>query len=252
MNNNEPTGFLLINKPKGWTSFDCIRRIRSLRGRMADRKWLKVGHAGTLDDFAQGLLIVCIGRQATRCVPLLMELSKTYIVTAKLGELTDSLDCTGKVLANQACESITLTDLQEASTALGHTYEQVPPVFSALKHKGVCLYNLARKYNQSREELEQVVQQKKRVVTIHQLRITTCNIPYFSFVATVSKGTYVRSLADDIAGKLDWHATVYELQRMQIGPFSLTEAVDIQECNSYKEILSNLIQIEKFLQKVGQ
>src|SRR5277367_6222931 len=122
-------GFLLINKPVGITSFDCIRKIRQFLPYKT-----KIGHAGTLDDFAQGLLIICIGKEATRLVETLMQVDKEYVVRAKLGELTDSLDLTGEIVQETSVPFFLVDDLKNALEKLGSSYEQVPPIYSALKH----------------------------------------------------------------------------------------------------------------------
>ena len=151
MESKELAGFILVNKPTGITSFNCIKKIRSLIGYRT-----KVGHAGTLDSFASGLLIVAIGRTATRELDQFLELDKWYTATAKLGQLTDTLDYTGEVITDEEPGSITKADLQRSIEKLGSQYQQIPPIYSALKHEGRSLSSLARKEKLTQEELQKI------------------------------------------------------------------------------------------------
>jgi len=234
-----PVGFLLIHKPLIITSFDCIRHIKKVL-----KMKTKIGHAGTLDDFAQGLLLIGIGREATRMITQLTNLDKAYEVKAKFGELTDSLDFNGKVLETQEVPPLTLKKIQEAVNALGKTYEQIPPVYSALKHEGRPLYKLARNNLLSEEKLTEIAQTKTRTVTIHGLELLDYQEPYVTFRAHVSKGTYIRSLADDIAQKLDLRATTLELSRTNIGQLSLKQAIKLDELKTRADVYEKLISIE--------
>src|SRR5579872_4094622 len=123
--NELKTGFLLLDKPCGMTSFGCIKHLK----RIIKQK-IKIGHAGTLDPFASGLLIIAIGREATRLLPRCMEMKKTYVATGKCGELTDTLDCTGAVVATSSTIP-TEQDLRVALNSFGSSYEQIPPIYSA-------------------------------------------------------------------------------------------------------------------------
>jgi tRNA pseudouridine55 synthase len=234
------SGYLLINKPKGITSFRCVNHIKKL----LPQKKIKVGHAGTLDPFATGLLLICIGRECTKSLSKLFDLDKTYVVKAKLGELTDTLDLTGEIIETCNYSHITKELLEKAIADFGTTYEQTPPIFSALKHKGSPLYKLAREKKLGIEELEKIIEKKKRTVTIHELKLLDFDPPYFSFRARVSKGTYIRSLANDIAKKLDSCATTYELERTNIGPFSLERATNLNKITDSKTLSNLLFQIE--------
>jgi tRNA pseudouridine55 synthase len=240
MQPTELTGFLLINKPEGKTSFDCIRVLKRLLP-----KKTKIGHAGTLDDFATGLLIVGIGRQATRLLTALMGTHKSYVATAKLGEWTDSLDLNGKVLETVPVGTISRTDLQDALKKLMPTYQQIPPVYSALKHEGKPLYELARRNKMSMDKLEEISQSKARTVTIFQADICDVQLPFFTLSATVSKGTYVRSLADDVAQQLGLHAATYQLERTASGNLSLSQAVGLDQVTSIEAIQEHLKSIEE-------
>lgn len=211
----------------------------------------RVGHAGTLDPFAAGLLLICVGRECTKSIAKLFDLDKTYIVKAKLGELKDTLDLTGEVI--KTCDFSHISGmippaarekLENVIKNFGTTYEQTPPIFSALKHKGSPLYKLAREKKLATEELEKIIEKKKRTVTLHELALLNFDAPYFSFRARVSKGTYIRSLANDIAKKLGSCATTYELERTNIGTFSLENATNLEEITCYEKLLQLLFQLE--------
>ena len=236
---NNLTGFLAINKPKGISSYDCIRHIKRIL-----KQKIKIGHTGTLDDFATGLLIICIGRQATKLVSSLMNLGKEYIVKAKLGELTDTLDYTGKMVEQINVPVLTKNDIEGAIKKLGKSYMQVPPIYSALKHKGSPLYKLARQNKLEEEKLQEIVQQKSRKVTIHEIELLDFSPPFFTIRAEVSKGTYIRSLANDIAQQLNLPATTYELERTKIGSFNLQNSIKLDDIKSVDDIDNNLISIE--------
>ena len=238
--NKKQHGFLLINKPKDVSSFKCGGQIKKLLG-VTNKNRIKIGHAGTLDPFATGLLLICIGREATKSIAHMINLDKTYLVKAKLGELTATLDHTGIVLKQEQSGHITKKMLLEAIEKLGDKYEQTPPIYSALKHEGRPLYKLAREKKLSLEELEKIIENKKRLVTLHELRLTDFDPPYFSFKARVSKGTYIRSLANDIAEKTGTCATTYELERTHIGKLSLEQAVDLEKLQTIDDLNKYLL-----------
>ncbi|MBY0353978.1 tRNA pseudouridine(55) synthase TruB [Candidatus Babeliales bacterium] len=246
MQNETIHGFLVLNKPKGAISFDCIRVLKKFFP-----KKTKIGHTGTLDDVAQGLLIICIGKEATRCSGAIMNVRKEYEVTAKLGELTDSLDAMGKVLETHEAGHVTRADLEGALAQLGTSYLQTPPIYSALKHEGKPLYKLARRELLAPEALEEIIQTKKRVVQLYETQLLDFNKPYFSLRACVSKGTYVRSLAHDLAGKLGLPATTYELIRTGIGGITLRDAVELDALKSHEDVVSKLLTIEEMTGKLG-
>ena len=243
-------GVLIINKPKDISSFDCIRHIkRLLRQANIKLKSFRIGHAGTLDNFAQGVLLVCLSREVTKKISLLMNMSKEYRVIARLGELTDTLDNTGTVLATQDVPSLSLLDIEKAFKQIGASYEQVPPIYSALKFQGKPLYALARGQKMSDQELEEIVQQKKRTVNIIEHEILGLKEEMVSFRVVVSKGTYIRSLANDLAQKLNLNATTHELVRSKIGPLSLAQSCDLGNLKDVKDIEANLIDIEEIIKE---
>jgi len=233
------TGFLLINKPTGITSYGCIGYLKRII-----RQKIKIGHAGTLDPFASGLLIVAIGRQATRFMSQVMVLEKTYTATAKLGELTDTLDYTGTVISS--CDSVLITEktLLNSLVSFGSSYEQTPPIYSALKHEGDPLYKLVRQKRMSEQELEDIAEKKRKVVQLYQLQLISFDAPFFTIKACVSHGTYIRSLVNDIAVRAESCATTYALERSAIGQFTLEQAIPLAHINNIEDINSKLILVE--------
>lgn len=238
-------GFLLVKKPNGITSYQAIARLKRAIG-----KRMKIGHAGTLDMFASGLLIIGIGRKATRELEKFMKLDKRYIATGKLGQLTDTLDYTGERIHDEESPVITREQLQEVIASFGASYEQIPPIFSALKFEGYSLSDLARRKKKTEQELREIVAHKKRDITIYELKLTDFSPPYFSIEAYVSHGTYIRSLVNDIAQKVGTYATTHELARTQIGPFILSEAISTDDLDTVADIERNLIAIDVMLERI--
>jgi tRNA pseudouridine55 synthase len=237
------SGFLLINKPRGVTSFDCVAHIRRLIGQ---GRQIRVGHAGTLDPFATGLLIIGIDRGATRCFSKLSTLDKVYEAIGKLGELTDTLDHTGQVLRFEHC-IITSEQLQQMIVNFGRSYDQIPPIYSALKYQGNSLYSLVRDKRMPVEGLMDIVQKKVRCVELYELVCTDIKMPFFTIRAHVSHGTYMRSLVNDIAHKMDSCATVYELHRTAIGPFNLSESTALEQIQDFETLTQALIPVDTIL-----
>ena len=230
----EILGFLIINKPQGITSFSCVKYIKNILGKV------KIGHSGTLDVFATGLMIIAIGRQYTKKLTELFNLDKEYKVKAKLGELTDTLDYTGSILKTDENLQIDKKNIEKIIKDFDKEYVQLPPIYSALKYEGLPLYKLMRKEIKTKEELEKIVEEKKRLVKIYKLKLTDFSFPFFSFEATVSKGTYIRALANDLAAKLGTYATTYELERTKIGNISIKDSVDLFYFKTVEDIEKNL------------
>lgn len=231
----EICGFLLADKPNGMTSSDCVQEIRNIVGRK-----IRVGHAGTLDAFATGLLVLGIGRQATKQLSSIMVLDKTYRARAKLGQLTDTQDLTGRVLIEETPE-ISSFQLEKAIELLGSGYKQTPPVYSALKYQGKTLSRLARRETLSQETLNSIVEEKSRAVSIYSCKLLELQMPFFIIEARVSHGTYIRSLMNDIAQKCGTNATTHELRRLTIGPFSVEQAAKLRDLNTIDNIKDHLI-----------
>ncbi len=234
------TGFLFINKPKNTSSFFCVNKIRKFLPKKS-----KVGHSGTLDKEASGLLILCIGRQATKSINNLLNLDKHYTVTAKLGELTTTLDYNGELIQEKE-PNFSKEQLLSAIQKMGKEYTQTPPIYSALKHMGQNLYKLAREKQMTLEELETIASKKSRTVLLHELKLLDFKPPFFTFSTHVSKGTYVRALANDIAKHLDSYATTYEIIRTQIGNIKLEETINLNNINSIEDISKTLIRYDQF------
>lgn len=233
------TGILLINKPCGVASFGVIKHFQRLLPRKT-----KIGHAGTLDPQANGLLIVCIGREATRLVPQFMELAKTYRVIARLGYQTDTLDTEGEAVEHAPIpHDLSQEKLQAALDAFKKGYLQAPPLYSAVKHKGVSLHKLARNQVMSTQELETITKHKAKPVTIYEGTISNYSGEHFALTATVSKGTYIRTLVDDVARACKTLATTITLERTCVGPFT----TDHPQASSHEEITSQELLEERLI-----
>ena len=208
-------GFLLVDKPSGWTSHDVVAKTRG----MARQK--KVGHAGTLDPMATGLLVLGLGR-ATRLMRYIQGGVKEYTATAQFGVATDTLDADGAVIMREPMP-VTQADVEAVAERFVGTIQQVPPMVSAKKIGGKRLYELAR----AGEEVER----QPATVTIHHLEITDfapSDYPLVSFTVRCSKGTYVRTLADDMAAALGGRAHLTELRRTRNGALSVDDAHSLE------------------------
>ncbi len=209
-------GIILVNKPKGMTSHDVVDVARS---RLGIRK---IGHAGTLDPMATGLLILLIGR-ATKLSNRFVEFDKEYEATMTLGKKTTTGDAEGEVIAESPIDGIDETKIREVFSRFVGEIEQVPPMVSALRYRGKRLYELARKGIE--------VERPPRKVTIYKLEITRIELPEIDFVVACSKGTYIRKLCEDIGDALGCGAYQSRLHRTRIGPFKVEDAVSIDEIN---------------------
>ncbi len=239
------TGFLLVNKPRGCTSYDCINRIKKVLVAK------KIGHMGTLDPCATGLLVIAIGRQATREMSRLMTLDKQYVATGKLGELTDTLDLTGSVIKTVHSGEITKETLLRAIESLGTEYLQIPPIYSALKYRGEPLYKLARDKCMAGQKLQEVVRQKSRMVQLYDCNLTDFSPPFFTIQTRVSHGTYIRSLINDIACKVGSCATIYALERTKIGPFTITNSLGLDQLATRADIEEHIIAVDDVMRNIS-
>ena len=206
-------GVILIDKPEGLTSHDVVAQVR----KMCSTK--KVGHAGTLDPFATGLLVLCVGK-ATRIVEYVTGCNKEYAATMRLGESTDTQDLTGRTMTRRPVPEFSGRQLDEVFAGFVGGIAQVPPMFSAKKINGTRLYTLARQ--------GKVVERAARAVTIHSLKIHAVALPEIDFHVTCSSGTYIRTLAHDIGERLGCGAHVTALRRTRIGDFLLESAVSLE------------------------
>jgi tRNA pseudouridine55 synthase len=209
-------GFLVIDKPVDTTSAQVVARVKRLTGAK------KVGHTGTLDPFATGVLICCLN-QATRLAGYLLKDNKRYRAVLRLGIDTDTQDSTGEVISRSEFDVTGLTPdaVTAAFRAFEGSFQQQPPVYSALKHQGVPLYKLAR--------MGKPVQKAPREVTVSRLLIEKIDLPEVTFVATCSAGTYIRTLGADIGGQLGCGGHLTALRRLASGPFGLDAALSLDQ-----------------------
>jgi tRNA pseudouridine55 synthase len=210
---------VLINKPLSWTSFDVVKKVRNILRTHYQVKKIKVGHAGTLDPLADGLLILCTGKW-TKKIDEFQNQEKEYTGTFILGATTPSYDLETKINQTFDINNIREEELREKTKLFIGEIEQVPPVFSALKKDGVRLYEYARKGID--------VEVKKRLVKVNTFEITRIDLPEVDFRVVCSKGTYIRSLAHDFGKSLDNGAYLSKLTRTKIGDFKLQDAIDLQ------------------------
>ena len=217
---------LLVDKPLDWTSFQVVNKLKyKLKREFSLPKKFKIGHAGTLDPRATGLLIVCTGK-FTKKIPEIQDAPKEYIAEIKIGVQTESYDTEKPEILPQDFSHITEDFILKTLSTFVGEIEQKPPVFSAIKIDGERAYDLAR--------AGQEVEMKSRKTTIHYLDQVEINLPFVSFRVGCSKGTYIRSLAHDIGQSLGVGAYLTQLKRTKIGDYSVDNAiVDILE-NEYK------------------
>ena len=211
---------ILIDKELNWTSFDVVNKIRYAIKKKFDIKKIKVGHAGTLDPLATGLLIICYGKM-TKNINNFSAMNKTYSGKITIGSTTPSYDLETKPNVHYPIDHINeKLILKTAKKFIGKIF-QTPPMFSAIKKNGVRLYNLAR---QGKE-----IKIDKREVSIESFEITSFNLPEISFNVTCSKGTYIRSLAHDFGKELNSGAHLSELRRIKIGDYSVKDSFKVMD-----------------------
>lgn len=203
-----------LDKPASWTSFDVVNKLRGLT------KVKKVGHAGTLDPFATGVLLICFAG-ATKQVNRLMELEKEYEGILALGTETDSHDVTGKIVAQHPVPDLSREQIVEATKKYTGAVMQIPPMFSALKRDGRRLYELARQGEQ--------VDLTPRPVTIYTFDILAVALPEIRFRVTCSRGTYIRALARDLGRDWGCGAFLKTLRRTRVGDYTVDSALSIQQ-----------------------
>jgi tRNA pseudouridine55 synthase len=206
-------GFIVIDKPPGITSHDVVSRVRRILGTR------KVGHTGTLDPFATGVLPVAVN-EGTKAIPFLDEGLKGYDALLRLGVKTDTLDMTGRVLHEADGTAVSPDRLKAVVESFAGEFDQMPPMFSAIKRDGQPLYKLARK------GLE--VERQPRRVRIDTMEILSVNLPLVALRMVCSRGTYVRSLADDMGAALECGAALQELRRTASGPFDIASSVTLE------------------------
>lgn len=211
---------LLIDKPLNWTSFQVVNKIRWLIKRKFSIKKIKVGHAGTLDPLATGLLILCTGK-FTKKIEEFQGMVKEYTGEITLGATTPSYDLETEVNEHFSIQHINTERIYKAAESFIGEISQKPPIFSAIKKEGKRLYEIAREGKQT--------EIKPRKITIYEFEITNISLPKVQFRVVCSKGTYIRSLAYDFGKALDSGGYLSKLRRTKIGNFNVEKAVSIEE-----------------------
>ena len=211
---------LLIDKPLEWTSFQVVNKIRWALKRKFNIKKLKVGHAGTLDPLATGLLIICTGKM-TKKISEFQDLDKTYIGTITLGATTPSFDLETQINKRFPLKHLNKEKIIEAKKNFIGTINQYPPIFSAIKKKGKRLYEFAR--------IGKEIEIQSRKVVIYNLEFSKINLPDLNFKLKCSKGTYIRSLANDFGKSIDSGGYLSSLRRTAVGSFKIKNSIQLQE-----------------------
>ncbi len=204
----------LIDKEKGKTSFNVVHRLRKI----LDIK--KIGHAGTLDPAATGLLILCVGKK-TKEIYKYQELEKTYSGVIELGKKTPSMDSETEVISERDFSNVTEEMIEKVRVTFVGDIQQLPPMYSALKHNGKALYKFARKGIE--------VERKPRTISIYHFEILRIELPEIEFKIRCSKGTYIRAIADDFGDKLSCGAYLKSLRRDAIGEYKVEDALTVDE-----------------------
>ena len=224
-------GIINVYKEKGYTSHDVVAKLRGIAGQK------KIGHTGTLDPDAEGVLPVCMGK-ATKVCELLTDKDKTYRAVLFLGQTTDTQDASGTVLETSDVSNLNEAQVTEAVQSFVGEYAQIPPMYSAIKVGGKKLYELARE--------GKTVERKARNVMIHSIKILRVDLPRVEMEVSCSKGTYIRTLCHDIGEKLGVGGCMESLLRVQVGRFVLADSLRLSEIQKAKED-GNL---EKILQPI--
>ena len=220
---------LLVDKEVSWTSFDAVKSIRGTLQHAFKRRRFKVGHAGTLDPLATGLLLICTGK-ATKKIDGFQAQEKVYTGKIYLGGTTPSADRETEVDRTFPIAHITEEDIRQCAKNFEGESEQVPPVFSALRVGGKRAYEYARK--------DQEVEMASRLITIYHFKIVDIDMPYVEFEIKCSKGTYIRSIARDFGERLQSGAYLHELRRTKIGEFSIENALKVSDIK--EQIISQM------------
>lgn len=215
-----------FNKPLTWTSFDLVNKFRYKLSRKLNVKKIKVGHAGTLDPLATGVMIICTGR-ATKRIDEFQYQTKEYVATLKLGETTPSFDLEKEVDGVYPTEHITREEVERVLQSFVGTIQQIPPVFSACKVDGKRAYELARKGEE--------VELKSKTLVIDEMELLECDLPAIKIRVVCSKGTYIRALARDIGVALQSGAHLTGLERTRIGDVTLDMCMTPDDIDTFLE-----------------
>ena len=213
-----------IYKPVGWTSFDVVKKIRIIT------KEKKVGHAGTLDPFAEGILIIGTGKD-TKLLQNISNNSKTYEASLVLGAKTDTMDSEGKIIENKIVPNLELSKIDSVISSFAGNYRHYPPMYSAKKINGVRLYKLARK--------NITIKRDSILSNISEIKLINYTKTIITFLATCSKGTYVRVLGSDIADKLGTVGYLNKLVRTKIGEFNISNTIKIKDFEKQWKSIEN-------------
>ena len=217
---------LYFNKPLKWTSFDLVNKFRYKLSRKLKVKKIKVGHAGTLDPLATGVMIVCTGK-ATKRIDEFQYQTKEYVATLKLGETTPSIDLEKEIDGVYPTEHITREEVEKVLQSFVGTIQQIPPVFSACKVDGKRAYELARKGEE--------VELKSKTLVIDEMELLECDLPVIKIRVVCSKGTYIRALARDIGVALRSGAHLIALERTRIGDVTLDKCMSPDDIDAFLE-----------------
>ena len=231
-------GILLIDKPEGITSNNLVQKIKNQLKKLIGTD-IKVGHTGTLDSFATGLMLITLGK-ATRFTEYFQGLDKVYIATGELGKITDTYDKNGKIIEIKTCK-LQEEFLLKIIKLFEGTYLQVPPPYSSKRIKGIRAYQLAKKGITPRL--------KPKKITVYKIDVINIEFPYFTIKIHCSSGTYVRSLVKEIGDKTSCGAYTVSLRRTKIGKFSIEEALSLMQFKNMNldEIKAKLIKVDKAL-----
>ncbi|MCP4682662.1 MAG: tRNA pseudouridine(55) synthase TruB [Desulfobacterales bacterium] len=222
-------GILLIDKVEGKTSFDVVRQVKSALGKSGVRK---IGHAGTLDPFATGLLVILLG-QGTKLSNFIMSGDKVYLATMRLGLETETLDYTGQIIGTAVVPDLNPEFIQQKTEKFTGLIKQTPPMFSAVKYKGTRAYKLARKGVE--------MKLKSREVQVHSIKIISVDLPDVTMKIRCSSGTYIRTLAADLGRELGPGAHLKSLRRLASGSFQVDDALNSeliskkQHCSLFRD-----------------
>lgn len=232
-------GFINIYKEQGYTSFDVVAKLRGIL------KQKKIGHTGTLDPMAEGVLLVCLG-SATKMCDLLTEKNKTYTCTMLLGKTSDTEDVTGKLTDVTDIYPDDQTVIETVMSFVGD-YMQIPPMYSAIKVNGKKLYELAR--------AGQVIERQPRPVTIHSIQIRSTDLPRVTFDVSCSKGTYIRSLCRDIGEKLGCGAVMERLIRTEVKGFTIEESLTLDAVEKARDdgtLMQHVLTTDKLMPDIPE
>ena len=217
---------MIINmlKPVGWTSFDVVKKVRNIT------KFKKVGHGGTLDPFASGILIIATEND-TKNLTSISALYKKYIAVIQLGQTTDTLDIDGKIILKRSIPKLSLVEIDEVLQSFRGPSEQIPPMYSAKRYKGKRLYSLARKGI--------AVKRTPSKIDIKMIKLISYEKSKITFEVECSKGTYIRVLGEDIAKKLNTVGFLSKLERIQIGDYHISDSISIDNFTKKWKSLEN-------------